>query len=161
MNVLGIISSKKDFEIIEKEIIKKGTNVKLIYLNNENIIKYQNIKFDSLFINEEIVSNKDIEKALLKICSNLKYIVINMDKNIDLSVFNKIYLNIITYGLNHKCTINPSSIKEDFIMISVQREILDRSGKIIGIAEKKVKNNINLDIYGNILIFLVEILYKI
>lgn len=161
MNVLGIISSKKDYKILEKEISKRGTNIKLIHLNDENIIKYQNIKFDSLFINEEIVRDKYIEKALLKICINLKYVVINMDKNIDLSVFNKVYLNIITYGLNYKCTINPSSIKEDFIMISIQREILDRKGELIEIAEKKIKNNIHLDIYGNILMFMVEILYKI
>ena len=69
-------------------------------------------------------------------------------------------LHVVTYGLNHKCTITASSIKEDNLMIALQREISDRFGNIMDIGEKSIYPVENLDIYGNMVIFILELLYN-
>ncbi len=160
MIFVGVICKEKDFELIEDVLLNTVKDVKLIYLNEENIKNFQNVKFDSIILNEELNIKKCNEKIIQKICNNLKYLLINTDKNINLNIFNGNMLNIITYGLNHKCTITPSSIKEEYIMLAIQREILDKYGRLIEIGEKKIINNKDLDIYGNALICIIEILYK-
>ena len=89
----------------------------------------------------------------------LKYLIVNTDKNTYVNILNNDRICIITYGLNHKCTVTASSIKEENIMIALQREIIDRYGHLMIIGEKRVKPIENLDVYGTMTIFIIKLLY--
>ena len=57
----GIISNKKDFNIIKLEIEKSIKDASIILIDKENIENLQNIKFEALIINSEInLDNKSI-----------------------------------------------------------------------------------------------------
>lgn len=159
MTFLGIISSEKDFEIIKAEILKQVKDLEIININKKNIKNLQNVRFETLVIDEELsIEPKDI--ALIeKICKNLKYLIINTDKNKNLDIFSGSKLHVITYGLNHKCTMTISSIGEENIMVALQREILDKYGKLMEIGEKKIKKIQHLDTYGNLAIFITKLIY--
>ena len=149
----------KDFNIIKLEIEKSIKDASIILIDKENIENLQNIKFEALIINSEInLDNKSIV-FLQKICKNLKYLIVNTDKNTYVNILNNDRICIITYGLNHKCTVTASSIKEENIMIALQREIIDRYGHLMIIGEKRVKPIENLDIYGTMTIFIIKLLY--
>ena len=159
MIFFGIISNKKDFNIIKLEIEKSIKDASIILIDKENIENLQNIKFEALIINSEInLDNKSIV-FLQKICKNLKYLIVNTDKNTYVNILNNDRICIITYGLNHKCTVTASSIKEENIMIALQREIIDRYGHLMIIGEKRVKPIENLDVYGTMTIFIIKLLY--
>ena len=146
MIFFGIISNKKDFNIIKLEIEKSIKDASIILIDKENIENLQNIKFEALIINSEInLDNKSIV-FLQKICKNLKYLIVNTDKNT--------YVNILN---NDRVTA--SSIKEENIMIALQREIIDRYGHLMIIGEKRVKPIENLDVYGTMTIFIIKLLY--
>ena len=83
MIFFGIISNKKDFNIIKLEIEKSIKDASIILIDKENIENLQNIKFEALIINSEInLDNKSIV-FLQKICKNLKYLIVKM---LDLAV---------------------------------------------------------------------------
>ena len=94
-----------------------------------------------------------------KIIKNAKYLVINTDLSIENEVLEDIEIKIITYGLNQKSTITASSIKEESIIICIQREIRNIQNKIIEPNEIKinVKNSKNINeilaIYSIIMLY--------
>ena len=92
-------------------------------------------------------------------CDKAKYIVINSDINTDYNIYN-FKTNIITYGLNRKATITISSIKEEKIMICVQRKI-KAVNSIIEEQDFNVeieKNNVN-KLYNVLVIFTILAIY--
>lgn len=160
MSFLGIISNKKDFDIIRKKLENALPDEDIILINEKSLKNLQNIKFNALIINDELKLDKNNITILEKICKDIKYLIINYDRNNYLSILNNSKLHVVTYGLNHKCTITASSIKEDNLMIALQREISDRFGNIMDIGEKSIYPVKNLDIYGNMVIFILELLYN-
>ena len=160
MTFLGIISNEKDFEIIKSEILKQVKNLEIICINKKNIKNLQNVRFETLIIDEELSIKPEDVHLLEKICKNLKYLIINTDKNKNLDIFSGNRLHVITYGLNHKCTVTVSSIGEESIMVALQREILDKYGNLMEIGEKRVNKMQHLDIYGNMAIFITELIYN-
>ena len=83
MIFFGIISNKKDFNIIKLEIEKSIKDASIILIDKENIENLQNIKFEALIINSEInLDNKSIV-FLQKICKNLKHRQKHLCKHIE------------------------------------------------------------------------------
>ena len=158
MVFICIMCYEKDFKAIKENICNNNKDIELIFVQDSNISNLQNVKFDCFIIHEQILNLKNI-CALEKILKNLKYLIINSDKNTKLDILNSNKINVITYGLNHKCTVTASSIQDDSIMIALQREILNKYGKLYEISEKKIEVNKDLDIYSYMLIFIIEILY--
>ena len=68
--------------------------------------------------------------------------------------------NIITYGLNQKATVTISSIKENDILIYLQKTLENKEKKPIEIEEQKIerKEKSGLQIYE---ILIIYILFKI
>ena len=85
--------------------------------------------------------------------------IINTDKNKKLDILNGTRLTVITYGLNHKCTVTASSIKDDNIIVALQRDVLNKFGIVREIGEKRIEVKNNLDVYSYMLIFIIQILY--
>jgi len=144
MSLIGIISTKKDYENIKKEI-KKYSNktINIIHINYKSIENLSNIKFDVIIIDKSI--NQFNMEVMEKILSNIKYLIINSDIDIRSGIFNKMETNIIDYGLNQKATVTASSINEENIIICLQRNIKNINNKIIETDE----NKINIESYKN------------
>lgn len=124
MCFIGIITdekSKKYINKIEKEQLN-NCNFKIIYITENNIENMKHIRFETIVINKKM-QNVDTLKDVLKIA---KYIIINSDLNINLSILKEFDCLIITYGFNSKSTITMSSNTEDSIQICVQRNILNK-----------------------------------
>jgi len=159
MIFFGIISSKKDFDIMKKEIEKSLKNVNLILISEDNIENLQNIKFEALIINDELHIKESNIMFFQKICENLKYLIINSDRNNFLDILNNNRLCVITYGLNHKCTVTASSITEEYVLVALQREIIDKYGNLMVIGEKRVNTVKEMDVYGVMAIFILKLIY--
>ena len=160
MTFLGIISTQKDFELIKSEILKSIQNIEVILINKKNIKNLQNVRFEALIVNDEISKNSQFVQSLENLCKNLKYFIINSDKNKYINKFNGNFLHVITYGLNHKCTLTASSISEDNIIIALQRDFLDKYGNLMEMGEIKINKIKNLDVYGNMAIFTAKLMYN-
>ena len=95
-------------------------------------------------------------KFMREIINKTKYILINSDEKIKIP--ENILIKIITFGFNSKSTIMISSVKENYIIISVQREIEKLNGDIIENQEKKIeiKQNKKSSIYNEIINFLIK-----
>ena len=157
MTFIGIVAKQKEFEILQSRI-EKQKEINIILITVDNIENLQNIKFNTIIINIEMPNWHD-KKIFENICKNAKYIVVNTDKNKNIDILEGKQKTIITYGLNHKSTITVSSIKEDCIMVAIQREFINIQGKLQEIEEERVKRIRNLDIYGHIVLVICNILY--
>ena len=91
-----------------------------------------------------------------EIINKTKYILINSD--VKIKIPENILIKIITFGFNSKSTIMISSVKENYIIISVQREIEKLNGDIIENQEKKIEIELNKksSIYNEIINFLIK-----
>ena len=109
MALIGIVANKKDIQLIKKEI-------------DPNKLE------------------KETYKYMSEIISNVKYLIINAD--IDVEVLKGVEIikpiRLITFGFNQKATITISSIKEDKIIIYIQRNI-ETGSRIIESQEKEIK----------------------
>lgn len=74
-------------------------------------------------------------KILKKLYDNSKYIIINSDINTEKNHLLENRKNIITYGMNQKATITMSSISDNKLLISLQKNIENIKGKEIEVGE--------------------------
>ena len=161
MSLIGIIAKKKDIKEIKNNL---DVVYEVIEINNKSIENLKNIKFEQIIINKDLVLNKQEEEYIKKIINATKYIIINADINIQ--ILNKIEidkpLKIITYGFNSKSTISISSVKEDYIILSIQREIEKLNNEKIENQEKKIEliKGENNNIYIKIIKFIIKELHN-
>ena len=145
MPFLGIIGKECDSNFIKNEVLKNVFNksFKIYNINNKNIINIRNIRFETIVINENIEELLSNSKYLEDIIKNAKYLIVNTDiiKNID--IIENENLNIITYGLNNKATITISSVKDEDILICIQKQYTDMNGKEIE------QQDVNIKIFKN------------
>ena len=138
MPLVGIIAKKKDIQTIKKGLGKQ--NIEIIEITRESIINMKNIKFDEIIILKDIDLEKEKYKYMNEIISKVQYLIIN--KDIEINALNKIEIEkpikIITFGFNSKSTITISSVKEEKILICVQRNIEKTNGEIIEEQEKEI-----------------------
>ena len=161
MSLIGIIAKKKDIKEIKNNL---DIVYEVIEINNKSIENLKNIKFEQIIINKDLVLNKQEEEYIKKIINATKYIIINADINIQ--ILNNIEidkpLKIITYGFNSKSTISISSVKEDYIILSIQREIEKLNNEKIENQEKKIEliKGENNNIYIKIIKFIIKELHN-
>lgn len=128
MIFIGIVTDTKSESYIKKiqnnnEIFNK---YHIIFIKEKSIDNIKNIKFETIIINREF----DDEYSLNKLIAKSKYLIINEDIDMAISLLNDVNSNIITYGFNSKSTITMSSVTEDSIQICVQRNILSKQNEI-------------------------------
>ena len=153
MPLIGIVAQKREVKDIKRKL---GDKYELIELTNESIKNLKNIKFDEIIYNKDINLTEEEYEFMREIINKTKYILINSD--IKIKIPEKILIKIITFGFNTKSTIMISSVKENYIIISVQREIEKLNGDIIENQEKKIEieQNKKSSIYNEIINFLIK-----
>lgn len=156
MCFIGIITddkSRKYINKIEKEQLN-NSKFKIVYITESNIENMKHIRFETIVINKKI---QDID-VLRDILTNTKYIIINSDLNINLSILKEFKCFVITYGFSFKSTITMSSNTQDSVQICVQRNILNKKHNIEQ-QEISLEKEEEVDIYNIMLLVAVLLIY--
>ncbi len=163
MPIIGISGKNRDIQTIKKQF--KNTNIEIIQISENSIDNIKNIRFDEIILLQDIkIKNKTYE-YMNEIIANSKYLIINGD--IEITLLKQININkpvkLITFGFNSKATITVSSIKEDKMIVCVQRNIEKIDKKIIETQEKEItmENNNNKLVYNNLIIFIIKEMHNI
>ena len=159
MSLVGIVSEKKEEHFIHN-VIQNLPQETIILLNEKTIENIKNVHFDTILIKE---FNHNIMKKiqeLAKLLNQAKYVIINTDISENLSMLKEIDTMVITFGFNQKSTITASSVKEDNVLICVQRTIQTIEKKEIEPQEISIERyNEKVDIYGIMGISALSFLY--
>lgn len=160
MLLIGIIANNKDIQEIKRIITEN--DIKIININEESIKNVKNIKFDEIIIMKNIKIKKDEYKYMNDIIVNAKYMIVNADIEIDFLKEIKIKkpIRLITYGFNSKATITISSIKEEKMMICVQRNIKKENNEIIEPKEVEINTPKSKKTYVNLINFITKELHN-
>lgn len=162
MPLIGIIAKKKDVNAIKKEL---NSNIEILEITEQSILNFKNIKFDEIICIEDINIKKESYKYLSEMISKVKYLIINGDVAINFlkELEIKEPIKLITFGFNPKATITISSVKEDKIIICIQRNIEKADKKIIETQEKEtqISQQKNKKIYNNLVVFIIEQLHNL
>ncbi len=163
MSLIGIVAKKKDIQLIKKEIAPN--KIEIIEITEESIENLKNIKFDEIILIEDIKSGTETYKYMSELISNVKYLIINVDIEIQLlkEIEIKNPVKIITFGFNPKATITISSVKEDKIILGIQRNIEKNNKEIIETQERvlEIDNQKNKKIYNKLVVFIIEELHNL
>ena len=133
MPFIGIIAKESESNFIKNEVLKNSVKNKFefININRKSIQNIKNIRFETVVINDDITTFLDLSKYLEEIITNAKFLIINSDVIKQIEVISEYNTNIITYGLNQNAMITISSIKNEDILICIQKNIRDIYGKLI------------------------------
>ena len=158
MSLVGIIAKSKDIQAIKKEI----GNIDIIEITKESIKNVKNIKFDEIIFLQNINLEKEEYKYLNEIISKSNFLIINGDIEIHILKEIKIEkpIKLITIGFNSKSTITISSIKDNKIIMYIQRDIEKSNGEIIEVQEVVSNGNIK-KIYNNLAVFIINMLHNV
>jgi hypothetical protein len=159
MSFIGIVSNSKNFELLKSRILNSIDNMSdlsIININKESIDNVKNIKFETLVICNDISIWGDKRESLKSIGLNSKYVVVNTDCNDD---FNNAGENIITYGLNRNADITTSSVKEDKVLVAIQKEIKDVNGKTIDVGESKIYKKEKINLQNMLALYVIYTIY--
>lgn len=139
MPFIGIITDEKSENYIRREIIKnlKLSESNVLFIKEKSVENIKNIKFETIIFARKF---KNME-VLNKIIENAKYLIINTDIIKNIEQFEKLNINIITYGFNSKAKITASSVEEDERLICVKEDIKTINNKIIEPEEIKIEES--------------------
>ncbi len=156
MFFIGIITDKNSENNIKNIMKDKLKESEIVFLNNNNLENFRNVKFDSIVINNEIE-----DKYLLnKILEKSKYVLYNSDIKTKENFSKDLYQNIITYGYNSKAVVTISSVTDESYLIYIQKNI-DGYNKSVGIQEIKFeKNKKNINAYDGMITTIIDIIYN-
>ena len=163
MPLIGIIAKKRDIQAIKKEL--QESDIKIIEIAKEKIKNVKNIGFEEIIILEDINLKLEEYKYMNEIISKAKYLILNGD--IEIKVLKEINIEkpikIITFGFNTKATITISSVKEEKIIVCLQREVEKINGEILENQEKEIKisKENSKKIYNKLAIFIVKELHNL
>lgn len=156
MFFIGIITDKNSENNIKNIMKDKLKESEIVFLNNNNLENFRNVKFDSIVINNEIEDKYLLDKILEK----SKYVLYNSDIKTKESFSKDIYQNIITYGYNSKAVVTISSVTDESYLIYIQKNI-DGYNKSVGIQEIKFeKNKKNINAYDGMITTIIDIIYN-
>ena len=159
MPLIGIIAKKRDIKEIKSNLDK---SYEFIEITNKSIINLKNIKFEEIIFLDDINLKENEYIFLKELIQNSKHLIINTD--VSISILRKIGIEkpikIITFGFNSKATITISSIKENKVMIFIQRDIMIDEQKRIETQEKEIKLENNEKIYNKIVTFIIKELHN-
>ena len=163
MPLVGIIAKKRDIQAIKKELAEY--EVEIIHLNKESLKNMKNILFKDLIILEDINLQEAEYSYMEEIISKAEYLILNSD--IDFRVLKYIKLKkpikTITLGFNPKSTITISSVKEDKILVCLQRNIENGDKEIIETQEKEIEitKDSTKKIYNKLVVFILKELHNL
>ncbi|MBO5348323.1 MAG: hypothetical protein J6A89_00655 [Clostridia bacterium] len=156
MFFIGILTDKNSENNIKNVMKDKFNENELIFLNNENLENFRNVKFDSIIINEKVENEYILDKILKK----SKYILWNSDIHCKSDKIKNICSNVITYGYNSKATVTISSATEENYMIFIQENI-HGNNNLAGMQEIKFeKNKNNINAYDGMIITIMDLIYN-
>ena len=158
MPLIGIVAKKKDIQVIKNEL--KESNVEIIEITKQCVKNLKNITFEEVIFLEDISLNTDEYKYMNEIISKAKYIIFNSD--IEMKILKQIQkpIKFITFGFNSKSTITISSIKEEKVIVCIQRDIEKINGKILEIQEKEIISKNAKKIYNYLVVFIIKELHN-
>ena len=145
MSIIGIIAKEKRVNQIKKQIQKENLNIEFVCINNKSIKNLRNIKFEIFIIEDSLMKLQENKEYIKDIMKKAKYILLNSDINISEENLKDVELKILTYGVKQKSTITISSIKQEKILISIQRAFKNLNEKIIEQKEVPVELDVNSD----------------
>lgn len=163
MFFVAIISDYKEFELLSKKICNNKNKITLININKESIVNLKNVKFDTIVIMDSIEDLEEKEIYLEEMCKDIKYLIINSDITIKTKNLSNIKSDIITLGSNNNATVTFSSIKDENLLISVQRGFKNKNDELIEIGEYVYEINMNdrEHIYEILVEFIIKNIYKL
>ena len=160
MPLIGIVAKKKDIQAIKNEL--KESNVEIIEITKDSVKNLKNITFEEVIFLEDISLDEDEYKYMDEIISKAKYIIFNSD--IEIKILKQIEvqkpIKFITFGFNSKSTITISSVKEEKVIVCIQRDIEKINGKILEIQEKEILSKNTKKIYNNLVVFIIKELHN-
>ena len=163
MPLVGIIAKKRDFQAIKEEL--QNYNIEFIHINKDSIKNIKNIIFEEIIFLEDINLNCDEYEFMNKIVLKTKYVIVNADIEINILKYIKIDcpIKVITFGFNSKATITISSVKDDKIIVCLQREIEKTDKGLIESQEKGINiiDNNNRKIHNKLVIFIIKELHNL
>ena len=156
MPLVGIIAKRKEIQAIKKEINDK--NIEIVEITKDSIKNVRNIGFEEIIFLQNINLKEDEYKYMKEIILNTKYLIINGDIEIGILKNIKVEktIKIITFGFNSKSTITISSIKDEKIIVCLQRDIEKTNGEIFESQEKEIISQENKNIYNNLVVFIIK-----
>lgn len=149
MSFIGVICDTKNENYIKQTLIQNLKNKTVIILKEDNVENFKNIKFETIVImsnekttilNESKLNEKNVIKRII---DSAKYLVVNADEEINLNLLQETNGKVITYGFNSKSTVTASSVKEDGVLLCVQRNIENLEGKNIELQEFNINKTIS------------------
>lgn len=149
MSFIGVICDTKNENYIKQTMIQNLKNKTVIILKEDNVENFKNIKFETIVImsnekttilNESKLNEKNVIKRII---DSAKYLVVNADEEINLNLLQETNGKVITYGFNSKSTVTASSVKEDGILLCVQRNIENLEGENIELQEFNINKTIS------------------
>ena len=128
MIFIGIVTDIKSENYIKKiqnnnSVLKK---YHIIFIRENSIDNIKNIKFETIIVNREFEDKDSLNKLIAK----SEYVIVNEDIGTIIDLLKDIKSNIITYGFNSKSTITMSSVTDDSIQVSVQRNIISKKREV-------------------------------
>ena len=128
MIFIGIVTDIKSENYIKKiqnnnSVLKK---YHIIFIRENSIDNIKNIKFETILVNREFEDKDSLNKLIAK----SEYVIVNEDIGTIIDLLKDIKSNIITYGFNSKSTITMSSVTDDSIQVSVQRNIISKKSEV-------------------------------
>ena len=87
-----------------------------------------------------------------------------MNGDIEIELLKKIDtqkpIKLITFGFNSKSTITISSVKDEKIIVCIQRDIEKADGKLLEIQEKEIRCRECKKIYNKLAVFIIKELHN-
>lgn len=128
MIFIGIVTDIKSENYIKKiqnnnSVLKK---YHIIFIRENSIDNIKNIKFETIIVNRKFEDKDSLNKLIAK----SEYVIVNEDIGTIIDLLKDIKSNIITYGFNSKSTITMSSVTDDSIQVSVQRNIISKKSEV-------------------------------
>lgn len=162
MSFIGIIAENKQEKYMQKQIKNNLKTSTVIKINENTIENMKNVTFDIILMignNKKISSKTESFKQMI---SKAKYLIINSDIETNLEMIDNLNVKVITFGFNSKSSITVSSVKEDSLLLCVQRTLITSQGKEIEPQEILIKMDTRkANIYASIATLIVFIIYEI
>ena len=156
MFFIGIITDKNSENNIKNIMKNRLKESEIVFLNNNNLENFRNVKFDSIVINNEIEDKYILDRILEK----SRYVLYNSDIRIKENTSKNLKQEVITYGYNSKAGVTISSVTEENYLIYIQKNIKGYN-KTVGMQEIKFeKNRNNINAYDGMITTIIDIIYN-
>ncbi len=165
MIFIGVVSDNKKFEILRKIIYKNKnkSEVSLININIKSINNLKKIKFEIIVLLDLPNQLEDNIDSLEEVCKDSNFLIVNSDIELKKNILKNVQTNIITFGMNHLATVTFSSVTDESLMISVQRNYPSINGDLIDVGEynlsiqKTERNNLHELLVCYIIMSLIDV----